>query len=72
MEFCAESKSSFVILLYGQPIIVHRPEKPFFYLGKCRSNYKMNLGHFIIEHQIETKSNLQIESINQIDKSTNL
>jgi alpha-glucosidase len=68
MEFCVKSPSSFVILLHGQPIIIHKSDQPFFYVGKCQSTYKMHLGHFIIEHREETKVSLQIQNIKEIKK----
>ncbi len=61
--------SSFTVLLHGQSILIHRPEQPLFYVGTCQSSYNMRLGHFIIKHEIQTKINLQVKNIKEINKS---
>lgn len=67
MEFCLQSPDCFSIQLHGQPFISHTPEQPLFYVGTCQSSYNMRLGHFIIQHKIETKVSLQIQTIKEID-----
>jgi len=69
MEFCLESPSSFTIRLHGQSILIHTPEQPLFYIGTCQSSYNMRLGHFVIEHEIETKVSLHVQSIEEIHPS---
>ncbi len=61
--------NSLIIRLHGQPILIHKAEQPLFYVGRCQSSYKMNLGHFDIKHEIQTKIDLQIESIKEIKVS---
>jgi alpha-glucosidase len=69
MEFCFQPPHSFSIHIHGQPILVHKPEKPLFYVGICQSTYNMRLGHFVINHEIQTKVGLQIQSIKELHRS---
>ncbi len=69
MKFCVQPPHSFTVRLHGQPILIHRPDQPLFYVGTCQSSYNMRLGHFVIEHKVQTKVSLQVQNIKEINTS---
>jgi alpha-glucosidase len=69
MEFSLQSPHSFTVRVHGQPIVIHSEEHPLFHVGTSRSTYNMRLGHFLIDHQIQNKVSLQVQSIEEINSS---
>ena len=69
MEFCWDSSDSFSVRLHGEVILLHKADRALFYIGKSQFSYPMYRGHFLIEHEIQNKQSLQIESINEIKSS---
>ena len=69
MEFSYELDNSFILRLHDQPILIHTNDQPLFYIGQSQSQYQMNLGHFINQHQIIKKVPLHVEDIKQLKVS---